>query len=247
MNQLADNESRIISDSSEWALDIQIFQKLMEIRGPCTVDPFASRLSVKLQILQSPRRRWGVMPFHLSVWSGDVLQDQIRRVPLGPTDHPFMEITNLVSTLPGNVSGISSFSPHQQQTSQEPRRDIAPHGPTRPSSTSRLLVILSRTEASYYTVVCTNKRCLLPSSPTTEIHWYTGRWDVKGVLKSNREKSIKDVTHKLTMLMVPSNADRASDLYALDIRYLSLLSEGASFRLASLSLQGQTDKLLHST
>ena len=44
-NQLADKESRTDSDSSEWALDTQIFQRLMEMRGPCTVDLFASRFS----------------------------------------------------------------------------------------------------------------------------------------------------------------------------------------------------------
>ena len=65
-------------------------------------------------------------------------QDQIRRDPVGPTDHAFMEITNLVSTPPRNVSGITSSSPQQQQTSHEPRRDVTPHGSTRPSSTSRL-------------------------------------------------------------------------------------------------------------
>ena len=55
MNQLADKESRTISDSSEWALDMQIFQKLMEIKGPCTVDLFASRLSAKLPTYYSWR------------------------------------------------------------------------------------------------------------------------------------------------------------------------------------------------
>ena len=48
LNQLADKESRTDSDSSEWALDTQIFHRLMEMRGPCTVDLFASRLSAKL-------------------------------------------------------------------------------------------------------------------------------------------------------------------------------------------------------
>ena len=49
-NQLADSESRMKSDSSEWALDVSTFQKLMKRRGPCSVDLFASRLSAKLPI-----------------------------------------------------------------------------------------------------------------------------------------------------------------------------------------------------
>ena len=48
LNHLADKESRMDSDSSEWALHAQIFRNLMEVRGPCTVDLFASRLSAKL-------------------------------------------------------------------------------------------------------------------------------------------------------------------------------------------------------
>ena len=45
----------IISDSWEWSLDMQIFHRLMEIRGPCTVDLFASRLSAKLPTYYSWR------------------------------------------------------------------------------------------------------------------------------------------------------------------------------------------------
>ena len=79
---------------------------------------------------------------------------------------------------------------------------------------------------------------------------YTGRWDVKEVLiylKSKGEKFVKDVTHKLAMLMALSNADRASDLCALDIRYLSLSSEGASFRLAALTKSARPDRQITSS
>ena len=48
MNRLVDKESRTESDSSEWALHSQMFQKLMNMRGPCSVDLFASHLSTKL-------------------------------------------------------------------------------------------------------------------------------------------------------------------------------------------------------
>ena len=55
LNQLADTESRAQADSSEWALDLAIFQQLMAKRGPCTVDLFASRLSAKLPTYYSWR------------------------------------------------------------------------------------------------------------------------------------------------------------------------------------------------
>ena len=42
-----DRESSSKTDSSKWALDSHTFDQLMDKRGPCTVDPFASRLSAK--------------------------------------------------------------------------------------------------------------------------------------------------------------------------------------------------------
>ena len=54
-NQVADKESRSKADSSEWALDSHIFEQLMDKRGPCTVDLFASRLSAKLPTYYSWR------------------------------------------------------------------------------------------------------------------------------------------------------------------------------------------------
>ena len=53
---------------------------------------------------------------------------------------------------------------------------------------------------------------------------YAGRWDVSKVLQFLEEKgnteslSMKDLTYKLVMLVALANADRASDLCALDIR-----------------------------
>ena len=70
-----------MSHSSEWTVNIQIFKKLMEIRGPCTVDPFALYLSAKVPtdyswrsdpgatavnaLTQSWKTAW-VMPLNLS-------------------------------------------------------------------------------------------------------------------------------------------------------------------------------------
>ena len=81
---------------------------------------------------------------------------------------------------------------------------------------------------------------------------YTGRWDVTKVLQclktrgDTRSLSIKDLTHKLVMLMALANADRASDLCALDIQFYSLTSEGAVFKLASLTKTARPDKSITS-
>ena len=48
--------------------------------------------------------------------------------------------------------------------------------------------------------------------------------------------SVKDLTLKLSMLLALSNADRASDLYALDVRYLSLTPKAAEFSTGDTDL-----------
>ena len=48
LNTMADQESRLKGDSSEWMLDSVVFRQIMEALGPCQVDLFASRLSAQL-------------------------------------------------------------------------------------------------------------------------------------------------------------------------------------------------------
>ena len=77
---------------------------------------------------------------------------------------------------------------------------------------------------------------------------YNGRWDVSKVLQLLKSKgdiaafSLKDLTFRLVMLLALANADRASDLWALDVKFLSMTSEGAIFRLASLTKTARPDK-----
>ena len=76
---------------------------------------------------------------------------------------------------------------------------------------------------------------------------HTGRWDVKQVLDFLKQKgettdlSIKDLTLKLAMLMALSNADRASDLCALDVWYFSLTPDSAEFQLVALTKSARPD------
>ena len=57
---------------------------------------------------------------------------------------------------------------------------------------------------------------------------------------------MKDLTYKLVMLMALANADRASDLCALDIRFLCISTEGASFKLAALTKTARPDRSITS-
>ena len=81
---------------------------------------------------------------------------------------------------------------------------------------------------------------------------YAGQWDVSKVLQFLEEKgnteslSMKDLTYKLVMLMALANADRASDLCALDIRFLCLSTDGASFKLGALTKTARPDRSITS-
>ena len=48
LNMIADEESRVMKDWSDWMLDPQVFQQIQERWGPLEVDMFASRLTTKL-------------------------------------------------------------------------------------------------------------------------------------------------------------------------------------------------------
>ena len=63
---------------------------------------------------------------------------------------------------------------------------------------------------------------LRPSQPK-----YNGRWKVEDVLLyvlslgPTDNLSFKDLTHRLALLLTLTNPDRASDLQALDVRYVT--------------------------
>lgn len=48
LNSIANRESRIWSDRSEWKLNPSLFQKINQLLGPLSTDLFASRLSTQL-------------------------------------------------------------------------------------------------------------------------------------------------------------------------------------------------------
>ena len=52
----------------------------------------------------------------------------------------------------------------------------------------------------------------------------------------------KDLTLKLAILMALANADRASDLCALDVNHLSLTSEGATFQVVIPTKSARPDR-----
>lgn len=47
-NTLADRESRVFNDRTEWMLHQDIFQKISQLWGPFEVDLFASRLNKQI-------------------------------------------------------------------------------------------------------------------------------------------------------------------------------------------------------
>ena len=347
LNQLADTESRAQADSSEWALDLTIFQQLMAKRGPCTVDLFASRLSAKLPTYYSWRSDPGATAVDALCQPWNMVkgyafppflsnrempgQDKIREGSSDGSDNPTVEIASMVPTITRNVGGETHPTPVRQEAFDRSNGCQPPHGYSGPFTASRLDCVRSslqsrglseeaialicaswrvNTEASYssgwriWSGWCSTKG-VNPSNTSIEIviefltaqfhqgkqystlnsyrscisgtHMpvdgfqvgkhplvsramkgafhlrppqprYSGRWDVSKVLQHLKSKgniaalSLKDLTFRLVMLLALANADRASDLWALDVKFLSMTSEGASFRLASLTKTARPDK-----
>ena len=75
-----------------------------------------------------------------------------------------------------------------------------------------------------------------PPQPRYQYVWNV--WDDVEFLKSmapNEALSYKDLTMKLATIMAITNADRASDLHALDRRFLQETPEGMLFRVPGLT------------
>ena len=58
----------------------------------------------------------------------------------------------------------------------------------------------------------------------------------------NSDVSLKQLSHKLVVLLALSNASRASEIHALDIRYLSRNDDGITFAIAELTKTAQPGK-----
>ena len=77
---------------------------------------------------------------------------------------------------------------------------------------------------------------------------YAATWDVGQVLEHiaslgrNENLSLKRLSHKLAVLLALSNASRASELYALDTRYMSRDEGGISFTIAELTKTARPGK-----
>ena len=55
------------------------------------------------------------------------------------------------------------------------------------------------------------------------------------LLPGNEDLQLKDLTQKLAVIMALTNAARASDIQALDIRFLRITEEGARFQIPGLT------------
>ena len=54
--------------------------------------------------------------------------------------------------------------------------------------------------------------------------------------------SVRDLTHRLALLLALANAVRASDLQALDVRYVTFSPTGARFEVTYLTKTAKPDK-----
>ena len=77
---------------------------------------------------------------------------------------------------------------------------------------------------------------------------YAFNWDAGRVLEhicslgKNNTISLKQLSHKLAILLALSNASIASEIHALDIRYLSRNENGVTVTIAELTKTAQPGK-----
>ena len=78
-------------------------------------------------------------------------------------------------------------------------------------------------------------------------------WDVNTVIShidampSNEYLSLKELSGKLAMLMALCNADRSSDLTALDLKFRQYSSEGVTFTIPGLTKTRRSGQPIRST
>ena len=157
MNVMADWQSRHFTDSSNWRLCPEVFQALMQVRGPCAKDLFADRLNTQLPRFCS----WKPDPMALAVdalqqdWSKEknyiclspVLPDhestgEVAGIRRGTdTSHAVVAHTGLVSHPPGHVSVVTGSSAHEQQSPIRASRGYTPTDPEHDSPVSRVACI----------------------------------------------------------------------------------------------------------
>ena len=95
LNTIADRESRMFNDSSNWMLNKEIFEMIMNQFGPAEIDLFADRTNHQLKkyiswkpdptALKRMRSRWNGtdswgMRSHQFVWSGDVWPKYVQNI-----------------------------------------------------------------------------------------------------------------------------------------------------------------------
>ena len=77
---------------------------------------------------------------------------------------------------------------------------------------------------------------------------YAFTWDVGRALAhirflgGNKDLTLKQLLHKLVVLLSLANASRALEIHALDIRYLSKDENGVTFTIAELTKTTQSGK-----
>ena len=103
LNYLADTESRVMMDRSDWRLNPITFQKIDRLFGPLEVDLFASRLTTQLQTFFS----WRPDPYAMA--SDSFLQDWTTRK--GYANPPWCMIGRTLSQVKSQLAQIVLVTP----------------------------------------------------------------------------------------------------------------------------------------
>ena len=143
LNIIADRESRMMGDSSEWKLDPVVFHQIMKVIGPCEVDLFA-RLSAQLheQIrINSNRCPESTLEGDKGLCFSPLfsnrqmsLQDQEGGSPI--TDPGGSSMANPAMVCSSTIDALSeaNSSPQTSSPVKEPQQQATPSNPSAESS-----------------------------------------------------------------------------------------------------------------
>ena len=247
LNTVADQESRVRPDSSEWKLNPSVFQQLMSRLGPCKIDLFVSRLTTQLPEYFS----WKSDPNSVATNALDQNRSEARCYAFPP----FALIGRYLAKV--NRERVPELVL------------IAPVWPTQPWFPFMISILIQQP------ILLPNGPMLL-GSPRNETHplilqgslkiWPHGlcqvfitesrsfRWSIKAypyileteyrgsLLGDNKVLTLKDLTHKFATIMALANASCASEIHALNVKYVRRVPSGLEFNLAQLTKTSRPGK-----
>ena len=229
LNTIADDESRVMKDRTDWKLCPTVFRQINQRWGPLEVDLFASRLTCQLRQFAS----WRPDPMAIATDAFTLDWAELKAYANPPWNliggvlaQTRLQQAELVLVAP--VWKAQGWYPVLLEMLVEvpllipPRRDLitTTHEDSLPEVVPQLAVWAISGSATR----------------TAEVTSYI---ESRG---ENDALSLTDLTHKTVMLLALTRPSRSADLSHLDLRFRKYLPEGVSFQPTKLAKQSRQSK-----